>query len=646
MDEELEFVEELQKYYNDNKINNFLSLKAKIYTLTSARALKTLMLWAENEYFKNKNNEFLDILTYVNYCLGNYHMSYFYSHSILDDNDKDMEHLYQCLSLFQLGYFKNGIKLFNMNKEKIFLLCDRSDCNKEHLLQLFIMTKTLFQNLPNHFKEYLNKNVRSKYVWIYVVQNRLINDKNKEPFFKIMSRRIPDFKNDEMMLCHIYNLLGQYFKFDYFKYPYENNRLEDEFFQNMHVNYENVDYTDLKAFYVDFDKIKSQTNFSLYDFEDEDVKIHSYPMQEKMASLHVIETKYGKLILDCGAFIDDDNNFRKIDIIKFLKEKNIAIKDIKGVFVSHAHLDHYGSLDILIENGIDVYMTSSTRDLIRKSIHTINVDNVNIIKHYQEVKVGEFTVIPFENGHILGSCGLDIYFGDKRLIYTGDFSVHKQYTINSINIERLKKLGQIDYLIMESTYGTETLDIDPEDNYIILYEIINIITRNNVKVLMPALAIGRAQEIVCILKKNGPLTYPVLIDGMAGIITYYYQINSLVSKILGDGVVVAEASDIQKNVRKNSVIIASSGMMQKNSLSFNYMKNLMQEVSAIIKVGFINNNNPAIKLIQSMSNSFVHFYDISLSDHATYNELLITLMNLKPKNAIFVHGKGIRGLKE
>ena len=87
-------------------------------------------------------------------------------------------------------------------------------------------------------------------------------------------------------------------------------------------------------------------------------------------------------------------------------------------------------------------------------------------------------------------------------------------------------------------------------------------------------------------------------------------------------------------------------MMQKNSLSFNYMKNLMQEVSAIIKVGFINNNNPAIKLIQSMSNSFVHFYDISLSDHATYNELLITLMNLKPKNAIFVHGKGIRGLKE
>jgi len=252
------------------------------------------------------------------------------------------------------------------------------------------------------------------------------------------------------------------------------------------------------------------------------------------------------LLLECGIFFGRRREFYERNSY-FPFEPN----DIDAVILSHAHIDHSGNLPNLVKQGYDnpIYTTPPTADLagimLRDSGH-IYEENTNYInkkkrKHgepaveplykildaekvpplFSEVEydqqfepVSGVTARLVDAGHILGSAAvvLDINENGKktRLWFSGD-----------IGRERLPLLRDpvmpedVDVLMMECTYGDKA-HRDPETAYIEFRDVVKRTIARGGKVIVPAFAVGRTQELVYALNRmitEGELPrIPVFVD--------------------------------------------------------------------------------------------------------------------------------------
>ena len=263
-------------------------------------------------------------------------------------------------------------------------------------------------------------------------------------------------------------------------------------------------------------------------------------------SQHLIEVNGKRLLLECGIFQGRRSEFY---------ERNCCFafepKDIDAVILSHAHIDHSGNLPNLVKQGYNnpIYTTAPTAELagimLRDSGHIYQENaeyfNKKNRKHGQPAVDPLYTVLdaekvpklfravaydePFEPvsgvtarlvdaGHILGSAAvvLDVEEGGKktRLWFSGD-----------IGRERLPLLRDpvmptnVEVLMMECTYGDKT-HRDPESAYIEFRDVVKRTAARGGKVVVPAFAVGRTQELVYSLNRmitEGELApMPVFVD--------------------------------------------------------------------------------------------------------------------------------------
>lgn len=103
----------------------------------------------------------------------------------------------------------------------------------------------------------------------------------------------------------------------------------------------------------------------------------------------------------------------------------------------------------------------------------------------------------YSAGHIAGAASIYTIGNDGSIFYSGDFSRFRQNTIEGASIPKLRP----DVAFFESTYG-DKLHANRELEESRLVEKINAVLKNVGKVLIPAFALGRAQEIILILKKT------------------------------------------------------------------------------------------------------------------------------------------------
>ena len=75
---------------------------------------------------------------------------------------------------------------------------------------------------------------------------------------------------------------------------------------------------------------------------------------------------------------------------------------------------------------------------------------------------------------------------------------------------------------------------------------------------------------------------------------------------------------------------------------FNVVK--YKEKTTVIKAGYMPKKNLILKEMEFMNKKTINLYDISLSAHSSYDELIFTMLKMKPKNLILVHGQGIEGI--
>jgi metallo-beta-lactamase family protein len=207
-------------------------------------------------------------------------------------------------------------------------------------------------------------------------------------------------------------------------------------------------------------------------------------------------------------------------------------RKVDAVILSHAHIDHCGNLPNLVSDGFDgpIYATRATVDLATLMmadsgrIQESDAEFVNKKKKargeplieplyteadaqlaanlFRGVDYGQnFEPIPgvvarfSEAGHILGSASVFLEIEENgrkiRFWFSGDIGRFKLPLLR----DPILPDTAVDYLLMESTYGDKKHN-DPSSAFEEFRDIVRKTLKRNGKVIIPAFAVGRTQEMV------------------------------------------------------------------------------------------------------------------------------------------------------
>ena len=249
----------------------------------------------------------------------------------------------------------------------------------------------------------------------------------------------------------------------------------------------------------------------------------------------ILSTPESRILVDCG-----DKPGAEGEVPYLQAPEANPISDLDAVVLTHAHLDHSALLPLLFKYGYDgpVYLTQPTRDLmgllqldyldvaskegrtppygsemVREELkHTITVDYGDVTDIAPDVK------LTFHNaGHILGSAVAHFHVGDgfHNVVFSGDIHYTDTRLFNGVSND----FPRAETLVMESTYGRrDDYQTDQDDSERKLRKLINETYDNGGKIVIPAFAVGRSQELMLVLEeamREGDIpTMPVYLDGM------------------------------------------------------------------------------------------------------------------------------------
>jgi metallo-beta-lactamase family protein len=272
-------------------------------------------------------------------------------------------------------------------------------------------------------------------------------------------------------------------------------------------------------------------------------------------SMHQLVVDDKCYLLDCGEY----QGHRK-EAAERNRNFPFPCKDVSAVMLSHAHIDHSGNLPLLVKNGFHgpIYASAATADLCRPMLadaaslqehdaaflnkrnmrrRSLNVPGIALdppVEPLYTTADAEATfplfrpvamhtptnIVPclvyqsFEAGHILGSTSMLLELesaGQKvRLGFTGDLG-RKGLPI----IRDPEPLPPVDYLIIESTYGNRVHE-PIQSVSAKLAEIVKRTYGRGGKMIVPAFAVGRTQQLVLLLHEliqaNAIPKFPIFVD--------------------------------------------------------------------------------------------------------------------------------------
>lgn len=410
----------------------------------------------------------------------------------------------------------------------------------------------------------------------------------------------------------------------------------------------------------------------------------------------LVSTETGNILLDAGLKPGMKSNYEEFPAFHLLGD----LDELECIILTHAHFDHCAALPFLFKYGYNgpVYMTEATKYLMTLIISDyLNIkqrsgevlpysysDLNNLLAHTITLEYGEVVDVAsnikltlYNAGHILGSSVVHLHFGEGyyNLVYTGDFKFDIREK-NRLLDPAFFNFKRNDTLIMEGTYGGQEDIMPPRSDAInSLLEMISSTLEKNGKVLMPMLAVGRAQEILLILYnalENDQLPkVPIFLEGMlheasAIHLKFQEELSLEVRRKLQEGnpftskyFEIIKDSSARKEVLEAgpSIIIATSGMLTGGP-ALEYFRYLAEdERNAIIFTSYQAQGTLGrkVKEIEKGEEVYVptekgevpvkvnlrRFSAEGFSGHSDRNQLLEYLRKLpaRPRNVILVHGE-------
>lgn len=360
--------------------------------------------------------------------------------------------------------------------------------------------------------------------------------------------------------------------------------------------------------------------------------------QTVTGSRHLIEVNGHRLLLDCGLFQGKrSENYQKNQSFEF------DPASIDAVILSHAHIDHSGNLPNLVKNGFlgPIYATPPTVTLgnimLQDSAHIqeqdilfVNkkraakgqpaleplytiADALEAIDRYYPVKYEEaFSPVPgvtvrfFNAGHILGSAAIrldvDENGAQKSLWFSGDIG---RYGLPLLPDPVMP--SDVDYLLMECTYGDENHD-SVDSAYNKFKDVVSRTIKRGGKVIIPAFAVGRTQEIVYFLNRmvaeKAIESLPVFVDSPLAVAaskifrqypeyfdeeTFEFIKASKHPALDFPGLRYVSSVDESKSINAMKgpmIIISASGMAEAGRILHHLKNNIEDKLNTVLIVGW------------------------------------------------------------
>jgi KH/beta-lactamase-domain protein len=410
----------------------------------------------------------------------------------------------------------------------------------------------------------------------------------------------------------------------------------------------------------------------------------------------LFQTPESTVMVDCGVNVGTtEHAFPRLDL------PELDLSTLDALIISHAHLDHCGFAPFLYKYGYEgpVYCTAPTQNLMTMlQIDYLEVahregkvapyglkDIRKLIMHTIPLNYGEVTDIApdvrltlHNAGHILGSSIIHLHFGDGQynLAFTGDFKYAKSRLLEPA----IDKFPRLETLIMEATYGAPR-DIMPsrKNSERVLVDYINRTLKMGGKVLVPVLAVGRAQELLVVIdehmRRKTLLEAPVFVDGMISEATAIhtahpeYLARELRDKIFHQGqnpftaeyFTQVDGHDARTEIIEGGpcIILATSGMLTGGP-SVEYFKELAGDSrNSIIFVSYqvegtlgrrIQKGRRQIPLVNSGRHSGVINVDLQIhtvegfSGHSDRRQLVDYARRIQPKpeRVLTCHGEAAK----
>ncbi len=418
-------------------------------------------------------------------------------------------------------------------------------------------------------------------------------------------------------------------------------------------------------------------------------------------SRHLLTVGSRRILLDCGLYQGKREVGDRIN-----RELPFDPASIDAVILSHAHIDHSGNLPTLARQGYrgPIHATSATADLcsimLRDSAHIQVKDAEFVNKHPrrrgprnreplytledaeaaielfqghpydQPVPVCEGVTVTFRDaGHILGSAILELDLQEKgvrrRLVFTGDLGRPHLPILRDPAF-----VSGCDVLMIESTYGDRlhpSIDDVPEQ----LAALLDRARARGGKVLIPAFAVGRVQEIVWITKgliDSGRIpNIPIYVDSPLAVdATEIFARHpecfdaETMAALRRDGDpfgfrLVHYVQDVEESKKLNGkpgtwIVISPSGMCEAGRVLHHLRNNIEDPRVVILIVGFqaeetlgrrLAEGRPTVRIFgEEFSRRAEVVVMEGFSAHADRDELLAWAERIhdRPRKTFVVHG--------
>jgi metallo-beta-lactamase family protein len=413
-------------------------------------------------------------------------------------------------------------------------------------------------------------------------------------------------------------------------------------------------------------------------------------------SKYLIEHQGARVLVDCGLFQG----------LKELRLRNwdafpVPAADISAIVLTHAHLDHVGYLPRLVAQGFAgrVFCTAGTADLCRLVLpdsgriqeeDARQANRHHYTKHapalplygerdalraltllqplayHHPIEVAPGVTIEFSPaGHLLGSAYvLATLSGGRRILFGGDLGRYNRPVLPDPS-----NAAAADIVLVESTYGDR--DHLPEDDGEGLVEVIEDTAARGGKLIIPAFALGRVEELLYWLRRlereRRIPVLPVYVDSpMATDALRFYtarvaeldpdmrpgqkEVSTFATARFQTVASTQQSKELTAS-RRPAIVISSSGMATGGRVLHHLVQALPDTRNTVLFVGYQAAGTRGRSLVDGAAEVKIHGQWVpvharvakidSMSAHADRNEILRWLGTLPgaPERLYLVHGE-------